>query len=247
MLINSTNFDSDTNSFHLESKEELYLDLEIIDIKHLSTQIKFDYYFNNKNTEINFHKHRIFNVIYPKTISLFTLLEKENNEETFLRRKRSKIRETRKEDLDNVLKKIKTNFFNSALFKAINSKLKSIRSRLNFERFPQRLVSDPNKERNKALFNMTLLEIIGKKELYDEKNLKKYYHNLKVIESEDVQCNNEFIIILNKKYCELFEEYINSIEFIKEIEKLKEKKMKDDYIQKYITAAKHFIEHLSGN
>ena len=247
MLINSTNFDSDTNSFHLESKEELYLDLEIIDIKHLSTQIKFDYYFNNKNTEINFHKHRIFNVIYPKTISLFTLLEKENNEETFLRRKRSKIRETRKEDLDNVLKKIKTNFFNSAIFKKINAKLKSIGSRLNFERFPQRLVSDPNKERNKALFNMTLLEIIGKKELYDEKNLKKYYHNLKVIESGDVQRDDEFIIILNKKYSELFEEYINSIEFIKEIEKLKEKKMKDDYIQKYINAAKHFIEHLSGN
>ena len=92
---------------------------------------------------------------------------------------------------------------------------------------------------------MTLLEIFEKEELY-EKDDSNYKHNLKVVKSEDVQDNAEFKSILNKKYSELFEEYINSKEFEDEIERLKEKKMEDDYIKIYINLAKHFIEFFSN-
>ena len=93
---------------------------------------------------------------------------------------------------------------------------------------------------------MTLQEIFEKKELYEENNLKNYYHNLKVIKSEQIQKNIDLKEILNKKYRELFKEYINSKEFkIDEINRLKKNKMQDDYIKRYIYLAKNFIEFFS--
>jgi hypothetical protein len=93
---------------------------------------------------------------------------------------------------------------------------------------------------------MTLKGIFEKKELYQENELEKYYNNLKVIESEDIKNDAETKRIINKKFSELFEEYVNSEEFqVKEIERLKEKKMEDDYILKYINVAKYYVEYFS--
>ena len=72
-----------------------------------------------------------------------------------------------------------------------------------------------------------------------------YLHNLKVIQSEGIKENKEFKKILNKTIRELNEEYINYDEFkIGEINRLKEKKMEDDYIKRYISLANNFIEFL---
>ena len=47
---------------------------------------------------------------------------------------------------------------------------------------------------------------------------------------------------MNKPIRELYEEYINSDEFkIIEINRLKEKKMEDEYIEKYIIIARYLI------
>ena len=93
---------------------------------------------------------------------------------------------------------------------------------------------------------MSLEQIFETKELYDKKGLTNYNHNLKVIRSKEVQENLELKTILNKKCCELFEEYINSKEFrVDEINRLKKKKMNDSYIQRYICLAKHLIEFFS--
>ena len=257
MIDDSSSFDSDNNSFSLTSENKININyyLEMVDSKNLPTEDKFDCYFGEKDIEIYslnyseaFQKMKIFDVIYPENISLFTILDiynSSNDETTLLKRKRSLKRENRKKDLDNIFKKIKTDFFNNALFKGFNGKLKNIGSRLDLERFPQRLVSDTKKERNKKLLNMTLLEIFEEKDLYKEKELKNYYHNLKVVKSKDVQDNFELTMILNKKCYELFEEYLNSEEFQDKIERLKGKNT-DDYIEKYINAAKHFIGHLSS-
>ena len=124
--------------------------------------------------------------------------------------------------------------------------MKAIGSGLNLEKFPKNFVSDINHQRNNQLLNMTLKEIFEKKELYKENELEKYCNNLKVIENEDIKENTELKKILNKKYYEVFEKYVNSEEFqVKEIEILKEKKMSDDYIQKYINVAKHYVEYFS--
>ena len=73
--------------------------------------------------------------------------------------------------MDNIIKKIKTGFLNSALIKKLNEKLKEIGSRLNLEKKKKNFVSDINHKRNNQLLQMTLKEIFEKKELYKENEL----------------------------------------------------------------------------
>ena len=200
-------------------------------------------------------KQPLFEVVYPKNDLLFSKTEKnsglisiEETEETFLKRKRLPIRKPRKDNQDNMRKKIKRGFFNTALINILNQKLESFGSSKYFEKFPQFFVSDVNQKRNKEIFSMTLSDILEKKELYENEQksgFENYSHNLKVVKSEDIKENEEFKIIFRKKICELYEEYLNSDEFkIGEINRLKEKNMADDYISRYIYLANHLIEFL---
>ena len=200
-------------------------------------------------------KKPLFEVVYPKKDLLFSktennsgLISIEETEETFLKRKRLPIRKPRKDNQDNMRKKIKRGFFNTALINILNQKLESSGSTKYFEKFPQFFVSDVNQKRNKEIFSMTLSEILEKKELYENEEksgFENYSHNLKVVQSEDIKENEEFKIIFKKKICELYEEYLNSDEFkIGEINRLKEKNMADDYIARYIYLANHLIEFL---
>ena len=92
---------------------------------------------------------------------------------------------------------------------------------------------------------MTLREIFENKELdinEDKEGLYNYLNNLKVVQNEEIKENTELKIIFNKTIYELYEEYINSDEFkIIEINRLKEKKMQDDYIKRYINLARYLI------
>ena len=200
-------------------------------------------------------KKPLFEVVYPKKDLLFSktennsgLISIEETEETFLKRKRLLIRKPRKDNQDNMRKKIKRGFFNTALINILNQKLESFGSSKYFEKFPQFFVSDVNQKRNKEIFSMTLRQILEKKELYENEQksgFENYSHNLKVVQSEDIKENEEFKIIFKKKICELYEEYLNSDEFkIGEINRLKEKNMADDYIARYIYLANHLIEFL---
>ena len=198
-------------------------------------------------------KKKYFNVIYPRNDSLFNKTEKEDtnlitekDEINFLGNKRLSYRRQRKDNKDNIRTKIKRGFFNSALINKLNDKLKSIGSTKYFMKFPQNFVSDISQKRNKEIVNMTLKEIFEKKELYKQENeigFENYLHNLKVIQSEIIKENSEFKKILNKTFRELYEEYINSYEFKNgEIGRLKEHKMEDDYIKKYIYLSRELID-----
>ena len=200
--------------------------------------------------ELKKAKTKIFDVIHRKRICVFTNIENEENnssiDDTFLKRKRYPEKRRRRENQDNMRKKIKRGFLNKALIKNINENLKNIESKLYLEKFPQKFVCDITKKSNKNILDMSLKQIFEKKELYDDNDLSKYYHNLKVIKSKQIQENVELKAILNKKYFKLFEEYINSKEFkVDEINQLKEKKMENSYIERYIYLAKHFIEFFS--
>ena len=152
----------------------------------------------------------------------------------------------RRENQDNIRKKLKTSFFNTFLRKKINEILNKKESRFYFEKFPISFVNDIRKITNKDIINKTLSEIILNKELYNEKDLSNYNHNLKVVESKEVKEIEELNEILNKKYCELFNEYINSKEFnIDEVNRLKNNNMDDIYIERYIYQSKHFIEYFA--
>ena len=188
-------------------------------------------------------------LIILEKVNLFTNIEKNSllvkSGEEMLRRKRFQDRRPRKENQDNIRKKIKRGFFNNGLIKKLNEKLKSIGSKKYLRKFPQHFVSDVNQKRNKELFNMTLREIFENKQLYineDKEGFRNYLNNLKVVQNEEIKENEELKIIFNKTVNELYEEYINSDEFnIIEINRLKEKKMQDDYIKRYINLARYLI------
>ena len=208
-----------------------------------------------KPTESKEKKEKIFDVVLREREgeikSLFTNIENEEsnsniNDENFLKRKRYPQKRRRRENQDNMRKKIKRGFMNKALITKINVNLKLNNIISYLEKFPQNLVCDVTKKTNKDLIDMTLEQIFEKKELYDENDLNKYEHNLKVIKSKEVQQNSELKAILNKKYSELFEEYINSKEFkVDGINRLKKNKMSDSYIERYIYLSKHFIKFFS--
>ena len=177
------------------------------------------------------NKNKIFDVIYPEKISLFTNIENKstdtslNGETSLLKRKRNIKRRRRSENNDNIRKKIKRGFLNKTLIYKLNLILKYNGINSYFVKFPKKLSSNVTKEPNKKLLNMTLFEIFETKELYSDNELKDFYHNLKVVKREDIRANLVYKTILNKKYCELFEEYINSKEFVDEIKRLKKNYM----------------------
>ena len=220
-------------------------------------------FFNNQLPTKNIRKE-IFRVIQGKketetvssseSSSLFKNTESDSisdkeKEIKFIGYKRAKVKRPRKENQDNIRRKIKRAFFNNALIKKLNNKLKSSGSIKYLEKFQQIFVCDVNKNKNKKIMDMTLKKIFETKELYaneDKEGLFKYELNLKVIQSEEIEKNEEFQKILNKKFSELYTEYINSDEFnIDEINRLKEKKMGDEYINRYKYLAKNLVEYFS--
>lgn len=198
------------------------------------------------------NKKQIFKVNYPDKVSLFTNTEKDNTPDEVKENKmvkeiiKRKKRRPRKENKDNIRRKIKRGFLNTGVIKKLNQKLKNIGSNLYFMRFPQSFVSDIYRKTNKEVVNMTLAEIFVNKEINTSKNrpdLNNYYHNLKVVNSDEIKKNEEMQKILNMKYCDLFEDYINSDEFkIDEINRLKRKNVNEEFINRYINVSKTFIK-----
>ena len=199
----------------------------------------------NSSSELIGKKRKIFKVNYR------IRFDKENStlcdEKIITKNMTLPTIKRRRENMDNIHKKIKTVFFNNFLYNKINEKLKKKKSRLYFVKFPISFVNDVKRNTNKDIIYFSLLEIISKKELYNESNLNNYYHNLKVIENKETLENEELKEILNKKYCELFEEYINSKEFnIDEINRLKNNNFGDVYIKRYLYLAKNFIKYFEN-
>lgn len=231
----------------IEHSLELSLDEEDISIQTRPFMNEYPINLNNSSQE-SCSKDKLFDIILPKSTPIFSKLENDSSTDDgiFLERKRYSIKRRRRENKDNIRKKIKRGFLNNALINKINTIIKSNRGKLCFKRFQQHFVSDVAKKSNKVLLNMTLKEIFEKKEIYDTKELKFYYHNLKLIQSEEILENEELKNVLNKKYCELYDEYLNSKEFMHdEINRLKNNKMEDSYIKRYIYLARNFINFIN--
>ena len=108
-------------------------------------------------------------------------------------------------------------------------------------------MGDVSKKNNEDIIHMTLLEIIQKKELYSEKDFSNYQNNLNIVNAKENKENSAFQEMLNKTFEKLFEEYLNSNEFkVDEINRLKRKGMKKDYIKKYICLANNFVKFYSN-
>jgi len=190
----------------------------------------------------------LFKVYYPGNY-LFNK-SKEDLLEDYLKGNDFSIIKRSSERLPNFKQKhyirvnIKRTFMNTYLFKALNKVLKISGFITPFTKFPQGLAINVSKDFNKILMNMRLKEIFKAKELYEDTDNANYLHNLKIVDEIEKKGNPELNMILNRKLCCLFEEYLNSEEFGK-IELNRLKKEKDEYyIKKYVYLAKKFIEFI---
>ena len=219
--------------------------------EEVETEENFSLYFNsvkenNQNSSFLGQKRKLFKINYRKKYDESNEISPSLVEKAFLNNKVLPTIKRRRENQDNIRKKLKTVFFNTFLRKKINEILNNKHSRLYFEKFPISFVNDIRKNTNKDVIDKTLLEIILNKELYSENDLSNYNHNLKVVENKEVKKIGELKKILNKTFRELFEEFINSKEFnIDEINRLKNNNMDNIYIERYIYQSKHFIEYFA--
>ena len=205
-LIEENDEMDDDDLYLLENSNKKENLKEIIPSLKLSSQILKKSYFKINTDKIN---------------SLFTKYKTDStvnkNEVNLLGKKRNRTRRPRKDNEDNIRKKIKRGFLNVALFKKLNEKLSSIGSNQYFERFPSNFACDIDKKRNKEILNMKLKDIFEMEELYKNENNKgrlNYAHNLKVINREEIKQNQVFKIILNKTFIE----YMKNILILRNLE-----------------------------
>ena len=170
----------------------------------------------------------------------------QNIQKNLKKRIRCKDRRRRRENNDNIRKGIKRNFFNRYIYNILNTELKKGGSNNFFEKFSSVFASDIDRERNKALLNITLIQIMKNKDLYKNNSLEKYYHNLEVLKSLKKGKFLDLEKLLNTTYLDLFNEYINSENFENNLKKLKYKE-NDVYIERYIYLSQTWIDFFLNN
>ena len=171
------------------------------------------------------------------------------------KKKHKKIRnvQKRKENSDNIRKKIKSRFL-KVLRNTVNERLKIAGSQKFFKFLSQKFISNISKEKNKAALDLTFKEIFSKDfsegETKDQAEYNNYYHNLEVLnyleKNKEISENSNFNIFKNMKYSQIFNEYLKSKEFEIEIASLKREKENEKYIKDYIIKASDLIDFFSN-
>ena len=223
---------------------------------------------NTKNSEENhsiLEKKNVFNVVYSNNLNIFTIGEynkdikkriydafNDKNKESLFKvnNKKRKNNYKRKDNSDNIRKKIKARFI-KALKNAVNEKLKSVGSLYFFNLLPQIFTTNLSKKVNKSVLDLTLKEIFSKNFVNNKKNknadINKYNHNLVVLKylenKKDICEKSQFNLIKDMKYSDIYKEYLISKEFEMEISTLIKEKESDKYIKDYINNARNFLNY----
>lgn len=237
--INDINNQSDLNSkkslmFQIEKPiESLIFHIIKKDVETVETN---DSLYNKKKNPIN-----------PKD-------RKANN---YLRKKKEKKINRRKDNTDNIRTKLINKFF-KYLRIDINDKLKSAKSKKFFKYFPRKMIAKytsliikakKNKTINEA--NLTFYDIISTNFCKDEKieNLHEsnYNYNLEVLkyveQQKDISKKIKFDLIKKMKFSEMFSAFLKSKEYQKEIKSLKEKDEK--YFERFENKAREILYYFS--
>ena len=204
------------------------------------------------------NKKRKFKISFPNTFFIFEKGEDKKLRELIDEFKEKKIYKKiqnhikkRKENSDNIRKKIKCRFLKS-LKKALNKKLKLVGSKEVFDFLPQNFVCNISKSLNKYILDKNLEEIFSINFIKEENedniknnnrvNENKYLKNKKVYE---ISKRFNYNKIKDKKLYQIFEEYLISKEFEKDIAIMKRKNEDNNYIYNYIKLACNFIDFFS--
>ena len=169
----------------------------------------------------------------------------------------NRLKHKRKYKPDDIRKKIKARFHKS-IKNIINDNLKKAGSKHFFSFLPQIFISSIARETNHQVLNLSYRELLQKdfvseidENKYRNKNVdySKYKNNLHVLEyldkNPEICKNSGFDIISRMKYRDLLDEYFKSDEFDKAINKLREEKEEEDYINEYINKAKNYVKFFS--
>lgn len=245
-----------SNGYDKESQDLLFNNPELSEdcfpFLHLNEEENDERHYFNKIE--NKKEKKVFGIINKNKVSLFTEALNDQkgeliDEDKYKNKTHSLKRQRRFRNQDNIRRVIKRRFLHTYLIHALNIKLKKAGHKKFFEIFSPSFAGKVSIEKEKLILEKTLSDIFSNKELYMEKNniLSNYKHNLEIIDQIKSNEDAELNIILNKKYSDIFEEYINSKEFIDEIQRLKNSKNKkdDNYIERYIYLSRHFIEFCS--
>jgi len=165
-----------------------------------------------------------------------------------------KLNHKRKYKPDDIRKKIKARFHKS-IKNIINENLRKAGSKYLFSFLPQIFISSISRQKNNQVLDLTYRQLLEKNFVSDidenvYKNKKvdfsKYKNNLKVLEyldeHPDICKSSGFDIMGNMKYKELLEQYFNSEEFDKALQKLKEENEEDEYIEEYKSKAQTYVQ-----
>ena len=207
----------------------------------------------NENILIG-RKRRLFNISYPKSFNIFNkggndnyirqLIKEslQNNKEYFFSKNSEEIIGGKDRD-DNMRKKIKTRFC-KILKNTVNKLLSLVGSKRIFDNLPQEFIINISKELNKGWLDLTFKELYSKNfckdKINDNPSLKKYKDNQSVLqyldEEKEISKNSKYDIFKDMKYYQIFNEYLRSEEFEKDILQLKEN-YDNKYIKNYIRLA----------
>jgi hypothetical protein len=160
---------------------------------------------------------------------------------------RGKIGDNSKYRKGNILVRVITRFLNYFLINILNNILRLKNNSSRFKKLPKSIVTNVYSNGKKEFRNISIKEIFSKKELYkNEYDEKNYIHNLNLIEKNE---NNEcFKDILNRKFSEFYQDYINSKQFnVDEVNRLKIENNENDYIDRYIYVARNFLNTKTKN
>lgn len=203
-----------------------------------------------------------FEKIYPNNHSVLCKFKVKKKNQQLTRRKRHKSVK-RKLKPDNIRKKIKSRFFKSIRMR-INKMLKEAKSKELFDLLPQCFIINITKKKNQQIMDMPFKTLLTYNFIAEEKNMeqhsntksakdkwnvdiKKYDKNLRVIcyleQNKEIAKKSKFDIIGNMTVAQLFDEYLKSAEFEKEVVKLRNEGNDDSYIKDYIVKAFGFINY----
>ena len=170
----------------------------------------------------------------------------------------NRLKHKRKYKPDDIRKKIKARFHKS-IKNIINENLKKAGSKHLFSFMPQIFISSIARGTNYQVMDLKYRELLQKDFLneidenkYKNKNVdySKYKNNLRVLEyldnNPEICKNSGFDIISQMKYRDLLNEYFKSDEFDRAIEKLRQEKEEEDYINEYINKAKNYVKFFSS-
>ena len=214
---------------------------------------EFDYFIHN-NQIIEKEKKNPFKVIYNKNRQKFKFLidkipdkyinQKQIREIDEKKEGKKNQKLQRRNNQDNIRKKIKKHFIDFIFYK-LNNLLNKLKGKNIFYKLPPKFISDVTKKGNKIYLDYSLKNIIKESNLYKDKYISNYNHNLNVLKSLEKSPNLEIIIFLDTKYRDLFDEYVHSDEYVDNIIKLDENKESLRYIGRYIYLCNNWNNYFS--